>query len=122
MEAIQAPTRKEVSGLLNLSEAVALGMAIEAMEKPAALARKTAGQDAGRESRWDGSGSLDPEPKAALHPVRSRDIAAQAVDMSPATYERITQVITVIQVLELLQPAVCPGRARAEDSSGSAGE
>ena len=45
---------------------------------------------------------------------RARDIAAQAVDMSPATYERITRVITVIQVLELLQSAVCPGRARVE--------
>lgn len=65
------------------SEAAALGMAIEALEKPAALQRQDDGRRRGAEvTNSGGSGSSDPQ---ALKALRPRDIAAEAIGMSEPT-------------------------------------
>lgn len=67
------------------SEAVALGLALEAIEKPAAKERQQAG------GGGTGSGKL-PEPSA---PVRDR--VAPAVGMSPRTYEKAKAVVAAAE-------------------------
>lgn len=63
------------------TEATALGMAIEEMERPAALERKRHGRPRAGELRVPG-----PED------IRPREIAAEAIGMSEATYRRIKQM------------------------------
>ncbi|OJU43609.1 MAG: hypothetical protein BGN98_10360 [Microbacterium sp. 69-7] len=65
------------------TEAAALGMAIEEMEKPAAMERMLAGK---APCATGGTGSEEG--------YRSRDIAAEAVGMSTATYTRLKTLIT----------------------------
>lgn len=67
------------------SEAAQLGMAIEALEKPAALERRNA------QLKHSGAsfGSRDPNERE----VRPRDIAAEAIGMSEPTYRRVKQAI-----------------------------
>lgn len=68
------------------SEAAALGMAIEQLEKPAALERRAHGQTApGRNAPGPGTTSVEG--------LRTRDIAAEAVGLSEPTYRRIKQAI-----------------------------
>lgn len=66
-----------------LSEATALGMAIQEMEKPAARRRQSAG--------W-GNHSGSVPGNGTGHD--SRDIAAEAVGLSPATYTRMKTLVT----------------------------
>jgi ParB-like chromosome segregation protein Spo0J len=69
------------------SELTALGMALELMEKPAALERQIdAGRTFGRGS--DSSGSRDPN-LSTKQELRPRDIAAEAIGMGEATYRRM---------------------------------
>lgn len=70
------------------SEAAALGMAIEEIEKPAARERQGA-----RNDLVETSGSRDPE--VAKPELRPRDIAAEAIGMGEATYRRIKTVKTL---------------------------
>lgn len=96
------------------SEKVALGMAIEEMEKPAAMERMLAGTP-----RVPG-----PEGKQDMRP---RDIAAEAIDMGEATYRRIKTVMNLAndeqqdeEVREAAQAAIeiidAGGSARGEYS------
>lgn len=66
------------------SEATALGMAIEQMEKPAALAR----QSPGRPMKNAGPGTRDKGE------IRPRDIAAEAIGMGEASYRRMKTLVT----------------------------
>lgn len=73
------------------SEAAALGMAIEQLEKPAALERQQA-------SRF-GAG-----PGTRAEEVRPRDIAAEAVGLSEPTYRRIKQAIETAEDESMPEP------------------
>lgn len=66
-----------------LSEATALGMAIQEMEKPAALARMHEGRNQYSQPSVPGNGGHE-----------SREIAASAVGLSPATYTRMKTLVT----------------------------
>lgn len=70
------------------SEATALGMAIEEMERPAAHARMLEGRN--QYSEPSGPGTRG-------HELRPRDIAAEAIGMGEATYRRIKTVINIAQ-------------------------
>jgi ParB family chromosome partitioning protein len=73
------------------SEAAALGMAIEEMERPAALARQQASVKHAADVRWgNASGSREPD---AYKEVRARTVAAEAVGMSEATFTRVKTAI-----------------------------
>lgn len=83
------------------SEKAALGMAIEEFEKPAAAERQGArndlvGTSCSREHEVEGS--------------RSRDVAAEAVDLSPATYTRLKTLVNLSTDEE--QPAEVQEAAR----------
>lgn len=67
------------------SEKAALGMAIEEMEKPAAKARQGA--------RNDLISTSSSREQDVSHPAR--DAAAEAVDLSPATYTRLKTMVTL---------------------------
>lgn len=95
---------------MTVSEKVSLAKQIEELEKPAAAERQAEGQDAGRESRWDGSGSAEPEPKKER---RAADLAGEAVGMSRITYQRAKYVMDTAEdqteepeVREVAQEAV----------------
>lgn len=95
---------------MTVSEKVSLAKQIEELEKPAAAERQAEGQDAGRESRWDGSGSAEPEPKKER---RAADLAGEAVGMSRITYQRAKYVLDTAEdeteepeVREVAQAAV----------------
>ena len=66
------------------SEKVALGMAIEEMEKPAAMERMYEGRNQHSEPCVPGNTGH-----------RSRDTAAEAVDLSPATYTRLKTLVNL---------------------------
>lgn len=70
------------------SEATALGMAIEEMEKPAAMERM-------REGRNQYSEPCVPENTGQAQ--RSRDIAAEAVGMSGPSFSRMKTIVTVAE-------------------------
>lgn len=70
------------------SESAALGMAIEEMERPAALERR----NAQLKNVGASFGSRDPNEKDEMRP---RDIAAEAIGMGEATYRRIKTVMSV---------------------------
>lgn len=73
------------------SEATALGIAIQEMEAPAAAERKREGQHRGGESfagRLGVPGNTKPDDSH-----KTRDIAAEAVGMSPATYTRMKTLL-----------------------------
>lgn len=79
-----------------LSEATALGMAIQEMEAPAAAERQAEGQRRGGEAfagRLGAPGNTKPtESDKWGH--KTRDIAAEAVGLSPATYTRMKTLVT----------------------------
>ena len=77
-----------------LSEATALGMAIQELEAPAARERQ---REAGREfgkgiASVPGNTSYAESDKWGH---KSRDIAAEAVGLSPATYTRMKTLVTI---------------------------
>lgn len=73
------------------SEATALGIAIQEMEAPAARERQAHGQTApGRNACVPGSTSVEPDKWGH----KTRDIAAEAVGMSAATFARMKTLIT----------------------------
>jgi len=74
------------------SEKTALGMAIQELEAPAAAQRKLEGQHRGGESfagRLGVPGNTKPD---SGH--KTRDIAAEAVGLSPATFTRMKTLVT----------------------------
>lgn len=79
------------------SEQTALAMAIEELEKPAALDRQIASTKAAADARW-GNASGSQEPDASVRKeIRARDIAAEAVGMSGSTFTRIKTMVTVAE-------------------------
>lgn len=73
------------------SEATALGIAIQEMEAPAARERMASGGRIGADIT-NGVSSRELTPSSSGH--QSRDIAADAVGMSPATYTRMKTILT----------------------------
>lgn len=73
-----------------LSEAVDLGLALDAIEKPKAEARERAGKKI--------------EPSGNLPQGRVRDVVAPAVGMSPRTYEKAKSVVTAATDETLPEP------------------
>lgn len=71
-----------------LSEATALGIAIQEMEAPAALERKAQGGRGGLGTGVPGNTS---SPDTGH---KTRDIAAEAIGMSPATFTRMKTLVT----------------------------
>ena len=78
------------------TEAAALGMAIEEMEKPAAFARMTEGRNQHSEPSAPGSRGLDD--------VRPRDIAAEAAGLSRATFVQIKTAIVASEAVGMGEP------------------
>ena len=77
------------------SEATALGMAIQEMEAPAAMERMREGGDNGRAAQqgrpvFPGTQAIESDKWGH----KTRDIAAEAVGMSPATYTRMKTLVT----------------------------
>lgn len=81
------------------SEAAQLGMAIEALEKPAALERQKATRLAGRSESGTAIFGAGPGTRTEKE-VRPRDIAAEAIGMSEPTYRRIKQAIETAEDAE----------------------
>lgn len=81
------------------SEAAQLGMAIEALEKPAALERQKATRLAGRSESGTAIFGAGPGTRTETE-VRPRDIAAEAIGMSEPTYRRIKQAIETAEDAE----------------------
>lgn len=77
------------------SECVALGRALEALEKPAAEKRKATTQLAGRRP---GGEPIGPVPANGTEPrYDTREVVAPAVGMSTATYSRAKQIVTAAE-------------------------
>jgi hypothetical protein len=74
------------------SEATALGMAIQEMEAPAALERKAQGGRGGFATGVPGNTSFEADKWGH----KTRDIAAEAVGMSPATFTRMKTLVTTV--------------------------
>ena len=73
------------------SEAVALGMALEEMERPKAKGRKAKGQVAGGKARH---GQLGGDSTPSSTPGKTRDIVAPVVGMKPSRYAHAKTVVT----------------------------
>lgn len=75
---------------MTYTELVALGKALEALERPKAAARKAAGQvDGGRMRHGSASVSRDTEAE----PLRTKDVVGKALGMSPMSYYRARTVV-----------------------------
>jgi ParB family chromosome partitioning protein len=106
------------------SELVALGEALEELERPKARERQAA-QDYGRGVH--NSSSVEPE-LAASHPNPTRTAVADAIGMSPSQYQRAKHVVAVAkdeeapqEVREVAQQAVAEMDAGRASVSGAYG-
>jgi ParB family chromosome partitioning protein len=78
---------------MRTSELVSLGLALEALERPRAAARKATGQQLGGKARHLASRSRDREANGDGPPGQTREIVAAALGLGETSYRRAKVVV-----------------------------